>query len=385
MSSFVIAQLIVRRTIGNRKGFLLFILLPIVVISGIVGVFGKSSEQNAQIAVWNADRGSLGETVVTSVRSQALYDIVPAGTVGASQEALKAAVMDGQADAAVYIPENFTEKLLAGERPAVEMYRKSEQLWNAALKITLTETTERLDRTAAIAAAAGKDGTEREQLLRDMLAQQAGGGVAAASHQLTKPSGNAYVLVIGLMLMFVMILANQSIHGVMEDRSNRTMARMYAAPVGAWEIALGNFIGCLLIGTLQLVLILTLTRYGIGFDFGTTFGKLLLIMECFLLAAVGIASAVAGLIRNSAQLGQVNNLVVIPTCMLGGCFWPVGMMPDFMQKLANFMPQRWAIVALEHSAAGSSLAQIGLQLGVLLLFAAVLLAFGAYTLQPARN
>jgi ABC-2 type transport system permease protein len=385
MSSILLAQLIVRRTIGTRKGFLLFILLPIVVISSVIGIFGKAVDHQAHIAVWNGDTGSLGQSVVRSIQSVDLYQVVPAGQDESSQQGLKDAVYEGRRDAAVYIPANFSEKLLAGERPVIEMYRKNEQLWNAALQLTIQEETDRLARTVQMAAAAGGDKMAQELLVQQLLDQQNNGGVHVTPTQITLPSDNTYVLVIGMMLMFLMFLSNQSIHNVMEDRENRTMARMFTAPVRAWEIALGNFVGCVMLGTLQLVLILITTHYFIGFDFGLPFGMLLLIMESFLLAAVGLSSAVSGLVRNTAQLGNLNNLVVIPTCMLGGCFWPVSMMPEFMQKLSNFTPQKWAIYAIEQTSAGASLPDVGVALGILLLFAAVLLAFGSYVLQPAKN
>lgn len=385
MSSLILAQLIIRRTIGNRKGFILFVLLPMMVISGIIGVFGKASEEKAQIAVWNEDAGWMGRSVVESIQAVDLYEAVPAGAEESTEQALKDAVYDGKKDAAVHIPADFTARLLAGERPAVEMYRKNEQLWNASLEITLREETERLARSVQLASGAGGDQQAREQLVRNLLDQQNNGGVTVSSNKLTMPSDQTYVLVIGLMLMFLMYLSNQSIHGIMEDRANRTMARMYTAPVRAWEIALGNFLGCLLLGTLQLLLILIVTRYVLGFGFGMPFGNLFLIMESFLLAAVGIASAAAGLVRNSAQLGNINNLIVVPTCMLGGCFWPASMMPEFMQKLSNFTPQKWAIYAIEQSSAGGSPLDVGLPIGILLLFAAVLLAFGSYVLQPAKS
>ena len=56
--------------------------------------------------------------------------------------------------------------------------------------------------------------------------------------------------------MFVMLLCSQSIGFVMEDREQRTMARMFTAPLRSIDIAFGNFLGSLLVGTLQVILVL---------------------------------------------------------------------------------------------------------------------------------
>lgn len=383
MNSLIIANLHIRRTLGNRKALIALVLLPILVISGIVGLFGRSSDVRVSVALLNADGGWLSEPVADAIRDVGIYEVLEQDPASTDLERLKDEVYDGKQGALVYIPPDFTAKLLSGEETAIQLIRKNERSWNVSLGLTLSETTNRLAGTAALAAAAEEGPEERERLVRSMLEKQAAEGLRAEREQIVHRANNAYVLVIGLMLVFVMMLVNQSIHGVVEDRDNRTMARIFAAPVRASEIALGNFLGCFLLGTIQLVLILAVTRYVIGFDLGVPFGVLVAVMECFLLAAVGLSTAAAALVKNSAMLGSINNMIVVPTCMLGGCFWPIAMMPDFMRKLANFTPQRWAISALEQASAGESLAGIGLQLGVLGLFAAVLLAFGSYVLRPA--
>ncbi|MFC4601947.1 ABC transporter permease [Cohnella hongkongensis] len=383
MNSLIIARLHIRRALGNRKGALLPFLLSILVISGIVGLFGRSSDERVPVALLNADGGWLSEPMAASVYADGfdVRELNPA----ADPEPLKSKVYDGEWGALVYIPPGFTEKLLKGEEAPVQLIRQNERPWNAALGLTLSQTADRLAGAVALAAAGEGGPGERERLVRALLERQQQAGLRVEREQVVHKASNAYVLVVGLTLVFVMMLTNQSILGVIEDRNNRTMARMYTAPVRAWEIALGNFLGCFALGTAQLMLILLLTRFVIGFDLGVPFAVEAVVMECFLLAAVGMSTATASLVKNSAVLGSINNLVVIPTCMLGGCFWPVTMMPGFMQKLANFTPQRWAISALEQASGGETLSGIGLQLGVLALFAAVLLAFGSYVLRPARR
>jgi ABC-2 type transport system permease protein len=60
-------------------------------------------------------------------------------------------------------------------------------------------------------------------------------------------------------------------------------------------------------------------------------------------------------------------------------------MPDAMQKLANFVPQKWTIEAITNLASGDTLTDIRLHLAILLLFAVVLLAFGSVALRPGET
>jgi len=387
MHSLIIAGSMIRRTIGHRKGFIFLVLLPALVLSGIVGIFGSSEEGSVHgMAVLNEDRGTLGTVLVQAAlgdSEQTGLKLLPGDWD--TEATLQAAVKEGQAELALLIPADFSNKLESGNRPRVKLLRKEVQPWNVALEQELSAEAEQL---AALtrAASLSRDGGAGQVLSR-MLDERGKHRIslqrADATEGRSKVSFN--VIVNGVMLMFMMLAINQSVQVVMEDREKRTMARMYAAPLRAYEIALGNFFGSLFVGTIQLVIVLAATRFIFSYNFGIGFLPHLLILECFLLAVIGLATAVAGLVRNVDQLSQLNNLVVSPTCMLGGCFWPLGIMPDFMQKISNFTPQKWAMEALSRMAFGNELSDILLPLGILLLFAAVLLAFGAYVLQPSRR
>ena len=97
---------------------------------------------------------------------------------------------------------------------------------------------------------------------------------------------------------------------------------------------------------------------------------------------MGIASAVASMVKNASNMGMINSLVVTPTCMLGGCFWPISLMPDWMQKIANFVPQKWVIEAIQRMASGQTLSQMWMHMGVLTLFGLILLGVGSVILRP---
>ncbi|MNJ65029.1 hypothetical protein D3C77_610210 [compost metagenome] len=71
--------------------------------------------------------------------------------------------------------------------------------------------------------------------------------------------------------------------------------------------------------------------------------------------------------------------------MIGGCFWPLSFMPEYMQKAANFVPQKWAIEAIELLSSGSSLQGVGVPLLILVLMAFVLLIIGSAILRPSEG
>lgn len=379
MPSVHIAFQLLRRTIGSKRGLLLNVLLPAIILSVLAGLFG-SPEERAVIAMSIADEGELGSSLAAALSEEQLFDVRV--LQGMSEEQLEQEVLDGAADAAVYVPAGFTEAMMIGEISPAVLYRESLQLWNASLAAKLETESRKLASAALMAREGGQASRELAASRLSELLAAANMPTVTTEHSdmklgqiLSEPA------MVGLMLMFVMLLVSQSVGFVMEDKEQRTMARIYTAPVRAIDISLGNFLGSFAVGTLQLIIMLSLTFFVFGYDPGVSFGGMLLVLECFLLAAVGFAIAIGGMVRDSKQLNQINYLVLSPACMISGCFFPLSMLPEFMQKLANFTPQKWALQAIDRLGGGGGVADIGMQLAILLLFAAVLTAFGAAVLR----
>ncbi|GMK41627.1 ABC transporter permease [Paenibacillus sp. CCS19] len=380
MPSLTIALLLIRRVLSTRRDIIMSLLLPAAVLAGIVALFASSSQTEPKLTVLNQDKGAYGSMIGKQLEIEPKYEIttVTSGT----EEQLKQAIEVGNIDAAIIIPAAYSEQLLAGQSPTVILYRMNEQLWNASLALSLEAETDRMNHAASLLAQTGELNKEN---LDHLLATVHENRIAMHDADLQIGSTIANPEVIGLMLLFVLLLVMKSVSLIMEDREHRTMARMFTAPVRGYEIALGNFLGSAAVGTMQLIVMVGLCCFVFGYDPGFSPLMLLLLLECFLITSVGLASAIAGLVRNSMQLSGIGNLVITPTCMLGGCFWPISIMPDFMQKLANFTPQKWLLEAADRLSSGSGINAVTVPVLIILLFAVVLLAFGAVVLRPSRQ
>lgn len=380
MNSWYIAMNLVRRSIGTRKGFRIGILLPTIIISAIVGISGgSSSETGVPIGYVDHDRSEFSRHIIEELERSPTYEL----TELESEEEAGDLVADEDLTTAFIIPQGFEGKLLAGETPSMKQIRLSINEASVTLEMALNEAANTIaDSVSAVKATKGAADVDT---VKPLLESYRDHQIRGTTVEWDENAGVPASPVIGIMLLMLMILLNQSIGNIVEDRHNQTLSRIYAAPVYSGHIALGNFIGSVILGTIQIVAIMIITRYAFGFDFGVSFLAQFLILECFIMAALGIASAVGGIVRSTEQLTVVNNLVMVPTCMIGGCFWRIELMPDFMQKIANFVPQKWAIEAMTRISQGDAIPDIALQLGILILFAAVLLGFGASVLRPSES
>lgn len=376
MNSLFIALNLIKRTIGNRRGFLFFIVAPALIVSLIIG-FSAKKDEKASVLYINSDEGAVGRHLLRELEHTGRYRLSTAPT----PDAMRTAVIEHKADAAFIIPAGFSQGLKEGRAMRVELLELSMSESSFTLRMSLDQTIRQVSASLRALDASGQADDRLNLVLEQVEKHQ----VRAARTDYGWYASPSLGLATGILLMFLMGLVNNSVSIMVEDRKQKTMTRMFTAPVRAYEIMLGNFLGSFAVGTLQIVLVLAFTRYVMNFSYGLPFMQHLLVMECFLLAVIGIGSAVAGLIRNSENIGAVNSMVAAPTCMLGGCFWPVSIMPEFMQKLANFVPQTWAIEAIRRLGSGQGLGDVAMHLGVLGLFALVLLGIGSVVMKPGET
>lgn len=381
MHSLTIAWQMIKRTLGRRKGWISYVIIPCAVVTGAVALLGNDETTSVPIAYVNSDAGPAGKHLIEELSRTKEYILKPIQ----SDEDLKENIIQQKGKIGIVIPENFSEQLLDGNKPQVQMVELTSSEASFMVKMTVNGTIGRMEDTAAVIRNSGDKQQGPEATLENVLKQTELHQLNVVSTDMglyAKPGLNT---VTGFTLMFMMGLIASSVMLIVEDRKMRTMSRIFTAPVRSYQIALGNFLGSFILGAIQVIIVLCISRYVIGYDYGIPFFMHFLILAAFMLVSMGIASTIAGMIRNPQNAGVLNSLLITPTCMLGGCFWPLSIMPDFLKKIANFVPQKWAIEAVETAASGGTLVDIQLPLLILGLMAVILLALGSVILRPSET
>jgi ABC-2 type transport system permease protein len=381
MNSWLIAANMIKRTMGERKTLLFFIILPAVILSLIVALLGHSQENVIQVSYVMQDQGMAGSQFIELLKTSDEFTL----QAQPDEAVMKEQVISQKVRLAFLVPDDFTASLLNGEAPKLQAYYLNISENTVAIQLQLEQTLRSMKQTLNQLQASGYTGEALQATLPKLIAEQAKGRIGLIDESPDMLPQPLVWLTTGILLLFVMSLANSAITTLMEDQRNHTMARIYTAPVRAIEIAVGNLIGSALICALQITIVLLITRYVFGFDYHVSFGAHLLILFLFALVALGIATTIGTIVRHAGNMGVISSVIITPTCMLGGCFWPISFMPEPMQKLAAITPQKWTIDALEQLSGGAGLSDITLNLLVLALMSLVLLGFGAALLRPGDS
>lgn len=389
MNSVWMAWNLIRRALGSFRGVLSYLILPVAIVSGAVGLLGGGmSAPPAPVGYVNLDAGPAGERLLGELGQRENRELSEAS----DEETLRQAVTDRDLAFGIVIPADYSRSLLSGGSAAPIYYQLNPTEDSILLKLTLDGQHRRLADAGALIRSAEKEsgnaaasGMSTESRFAQLLKAQGSEAVKTVltDEQLYPRQGLNNV--IGFTLLFLMGLSGTCVSLILEDRRQGTMARVYTAPTSSLQIALGNFLGCFALGWVQIALLLLVTRGLLRYDYGVPVWLHAAVLTAFMLVTIGLASAVAGLVRNADNAPMLNTLIITPTCMLGGCFWPISIMPGYLQTASNFVPQKWAIEAVQRIADGGSLSEAALPLLILLLMAFVLLAIGSVILKPGES
>ncbi|WDV46164.1 ABC transporter permease [Clostridiaceae bacterium M8S5] len=186
---------------------------------------------------------------------------------------------------------------------------------------------------------------------------------------------------LGMFLMFIMIICSNITSLMLKEKQNRTYYRICTCPVNPKEFVLANmFVNLTLLFT-QILLVLVSINYLFNIDMQISFLYLIIILFVFGIVSVGLGMSIVIFSTSSIGVSALTNLIIVPTCMLGGCYWPREIMPNILQKLGNFVPQAWAMNAIKKIQMGRPFGDIWMDLLILSAFASFFFLITVYKVK----
>lgn len=188
---------------------------------------------------------------------------------------------------------------------------------------------------------------------------------------------------IGMISMFIIMFIGTGMQLLLEDKKSKTFMRTFCAPIRRTELVLGHLIANFILGSVQICIFLLISVFIFQFDFGTSIFNVLIILQLFLITAIGLGIGIVGFIHDASKYNLVITITAVLFSFVGGCFFPLEYMNDFFKKVSNVTPQKWLMEAYLKLSEGMSLLDVATELIIVLLFGVVLFTFGIKTLMPS--
>jgi len=97
-------------------------------------------------------------------------------------------------------------------------------------------------------------------------------------------------------------------------------------------------LGVFCVTIIQFLFIIFFGQFILGVNWGNSPLSVLLIAISFTLSAVGLGTILSSVVKTSAQAGALTVLISIVTSMIGGAWWPIEIMPKYLQTIGKFTP-----------------------------------------------
>lgn len=189
--------------------------------------------------------------------------------------------------------------------------------------------------------------------------------------------------VMGLAAMMITFML--SIISFVHERSASTLDRLLSTPVTEGEIVAGYALAFGLVGLVQSSVIITAAI--VLFDVMIVGNVLLALLVVFLLGVgnQGLGFLLSSVAKNEFQAIQFLPLVLFPSILLSGVFWPIEAVPTLLRPVSYFIPLTYAVEGMRSvMIRGWGVDGIWFQLLVLVGFAIAMLVLSTYGLKRRR-
>ncbi len=158
-----------------------------------------------------------------------------------------------------------------------------------------------------------------------------------------------------------------------ELKKQGILRRLHTTPIRVWQYFMSTMFSQAITGSVAVLVqfIVAVTVFHLTID-GNYFDILIfVILSIFMILGIGLA--IGGWAKNERQAAPLSNIIVFPMLFLSGTFFPRYLMPEWLQKITNYLPLTPVIDGLRMlTTEGKSLLQIGPQLGLIALWLVVI-------------
>ncbi len=375
--------LLLKRDIG---GMIIIFIMPLILIITVTliqdSTFKNYSEVKVPVIFVDHDKGDVSKLIVERISKTKSIELI---TKNYDENSAKKAVFDGDYQLAIVLPKNLSNDLnknislkvenilnslgyseaIAGDEnqqkttevapktkeihfyfdPATNIYFKND-VRNTIDKIIVDIENEKIYKTFQdqLGADVAMKGNQNLITYKEILPQKGKEDVKPNSVQHNVP---AWALVA---MFFICIPLSVNL---VKEKNQGTAMRVLSSPTPYFVHVLGKTFTYLLICIIQFLMMLAVGIYLFPYlglpslDISGQLGKLIFVSIFAGLAATGFGILIGTIAETQEQGAPFGATAVIVLAALGGIFVPVFLMPDFMQKIANFSPMNWGLQAYQ--------------------------------------
>lgn len=352
----------------SKVRLLLLVGLPIVSILIYFFAYGSSlGSETIKIGVANQDKGSYTTALVKLLKAEKNISVTEVSKAQGEKE-----LLGGQKNALI-VMEKGANTSIQQEKPSHFKVKalQSEDTAKSLERILATQL-ERLVKIERISE--GKDfnksfaAYEAEQLTVK--------NVNLSNKSEIDKSMSAQI--IGFFCMMLLYAAGSLGELLLKEREEGTFYRLMSTPVSSKQYILGTALFSLVTLLAEIAICLLAMRFVFQINPGTSLVSLFAVLALFAVFAISISLAFSFIFKSRRSLSAVQTTIFTISTLLSGALIPIQIMPNFMQRIAEFMPQFWVMDAVSKLQQEAEFFGLSLNVLVLLGYTLFFLSLAAY-------
>jgi len=371
-----LADRIIRQVLRDKRTLALIFIVPILIMTLLYFVLTSTSSVHTLAIVRPTGIGS--DSTDTLIRG-----LLPGkdklNTIYINANQVNDKLNNGDADAAIVFPPDFTQRALSGQNPTVQIVLEGS---DPSVASAMRDLTGGFIHQLGLALA-----TFKAQQGQDEPPVSSGSMPFTVSDPQYLHGGPQYTfndsiapVFIGIFsFFFVFILTSVAF---LRERSQGTIERVMVSPLTRPELVMGYICGFTLFALVQSLLILFFVVFVLKVHYSGNLALVFLVSALLTVGSVNLGIFLSTFAQNEFQIVQFIPLVFGVQIFLSGIFWPVAQLPELLRPISYILPLTYANDALRGvMLKGDEFIGIAGQLSALLIFALLMVMLSALTMR----
>jgi ABC-2 type transport system permease protein len=163
---------------------------------------------------------------------------------------------------------------------------------------------------------------------------------------------------------------------VTEFKRRGLLKRFMSTPLTRLEWILSNMLTQTMLAMILAIVMVVVAHFTFNTSIPSVSSMFILVIGA--LCFTGLGMLIAGALRDVEAVSGASNALAFPMMFLSGTFWPLEMMPDYMQIIAKAFPLTYYIQALKVSMIADDILIILYNSLMLIIFTMVFVLLGSY-------
>lgn len=295
------------------------LMIPMVQLT-ILGYALDTDIKHIRTVVYDLDHRAAGRELIDKFEATQYYDVVEYVD---SDEALRQAIVDARAHVGIKIPPDYSEKLARGEDARV-------------LVLVDGSDSQMAFRAQSTAVSLGLQLSIR-QVGRERIVHPP---IDIRPRTLFNPDmRSANFMVPGLLgVIMQLVTVMLTALAIVREKENGTLEQLLVTPVSRLGLMIGKLIPYAVIGILETAMVLFVMWAVFAVPVNGSLLLLWALIPIFLFAGLGLGLLISTFARNQPQAFQLSFLVILPSVLLSGFFFPRESMPRIIYPFTTVIP-----------------------------------------------